>query len=84
MVSEVNIATHKDAARVLCNAVLGVNGDCREPGRRVIYWQGPIWSLSEKGRAIAQTALGLFQQGHCHLVQRRVGPDEWQWLAIVR
>jgi hypothetical protein len=50
------------------------------------YW--PLSKLPEDQRialgAIANRALKLFEAGRVHLVQRRVGPDRFTYLAIVR
>jgi hypothetical protein len=66
------------------------------PGEAVTYHVGmlardrtwPLSKLPEDQRivlgAIANRALKLFEAGRVHLVQRRVGPERFAYLAIVR
>ena len=81
-----NLTDHKDPARVLRNAVLGIDGIAQAtPGTRIVYHTGRTWSLSEYGRKVGAMARELADLGRVILCQRKLsGTDEYEWLAVVK
>jgi len=81
-----NLTASKDPARVLRNAVMGIDGiQQAKPGTQIIYHTGKTWSLSEYGRKVGAMARELADLGRVILCQRRVnGSDDFEWIAVVR
>lgn len=81
-----NIYDTKDPARLLRNAVMGIDGIQQVPsGTRIVYHTGKTWSLSESGRKVGHVARDLAQLGRVILCQRKLpGTDDYEWLAVVR
>ncbi len=80
-----NLSTSKDPARVLRNAVMGIDGiQQAKPGTRIVYHTGEMWSLSESARKVGAIARELADKERVILCQRRIGDDDYEWLAIVR
>jgi len=82
----VNISSAKDPARVLRNAVMGIDGIPQaKPGTSIIYHTGKTWSLSEYGRKVGSMARELADLGRVILCQRKVkGTDDYEWIAVVK
>jgi len=81
-----NLTERTDAARVLWNAVMGIDGIAQaKPGTRIVYHTGRTWSLSEYGRKVGAMAGELADRGRVILCQRKLaGSDEYEWIAVVR
>jgi len=80
-----NITKSKDPARVLKNAVLGIDGIAQvPPGTMIVYHTGPVWSLSENARKVGEMARQLMSEKRVILYQLRSGTDEYDWVAQVR
>ena len=80
-----DITASKDPVRVLKNAVMGFDGITQlEPGTRIVYHRGKIWSLSETNRKIGEMARLLMELKRVILVQRKIGVDDYEWIAVVR
>ena len=81
----INIVGNKDAARVLKQAVLGIDGtNIPAKGTHVVYWSGMTWSLSEHGRKVAEMARLLEKLNRVFLVQKKTAPERYEWIAVVR
>jgi hypothetical protein len=81
-----NLTEHTEPARVLRNAVLGVDGIPQaKPGTRIVYHTGPTWSLSTHGRKVGAMARELSDLGRVILCQKKLlGADNYEWIAVVR
>ena len=75
----------KVPARVVRNAVMGIDGIAQlEPGTRIIYHRGPVFSLSENARGLGKVARDLMDLGRVWLYQQRAGHETYEWIAEVR
>jgi hypothetical protein len=66
------------------------------PGKQMTYWRGhlaqDIWPLAaglpeaerQQLREVGRLAWALAQDGYLHLLQRRLGPNEWAYIAVAR
>ncbi len=80
-----DITKSKEPARVLRNAVMGIDGIAQLPPRtRIIYHRGPVFSLSENARGLGKTARDLMDLGRVWLYQQRAGFETYEWIAEVR
>jgi hypothetical protein len=95
-----DITAHKEPARVLRNAVMGIDGIAQlEPGTRIIYHRGPVFSLSDNARQLGKTARDLMSLGRVWLYQKKlpiryepskddpevmVKVEDYEWIAEVR
>lgn len=85
MQDTIDISIGKDPARVLKNMVLGIDGIAQvKAGTRIVYHKGQTWSLSENARKVGDMARQLEGLKRVILVQKKTGPDEYEWLAVVR
>ena len=85
MQDTIDISVGKDPARVLRNMVLGIDGIAQLPsGTRIVYHKGQTWSLSETARKVGDMARQLEELKRVILVQKKIGPDEYEWLAVTR
>ena len=65
--------------------VLGIDGIAQvKAGTRILYHKGQTWSLSENARKVGDMARQLEGLKRVLLVQKKTGPDEYEWLAVTR
>lgn len=81
----INLIATKDADRVMRNMVLGIDGIAQVPPKtRIVYHEGPVFSLAESKSKVGAMARLLYEKGKVLLFQQRVGHEKYQWIAEVR